>query len=57
MFGLTGFDIVDETSSDDEDVVSFESFLTDIGVLGFGFGVVAEVEGDRGFEDVVDEFC
>jgi len=44
---LTGFEFVVETSSDDEDVVSFESFLTDNGVvLRFGFGVVAEVEGE-----------
>lgn len=57
---LTGFEVVVETSSDDddEDVVSFESFLIDIGVvLEFGFGVGAEVAGERGFEDVVDEFC
>jgi len=55
---LTEFEFVVETSSDDddEDVVSFESFLTDIGVV-LGFGVVADVEGDRGFADVVDEFC
>ncbi len=54
---LTEFEFVVETSSDDdEDVVSFESFLTDMGVV-LGFGVVADVEGDRGFADVVDEFC
>ena len=47
-----------DTSSDEEDVVSFDSFLTDNGVvLGFGFGVVGVVDGDRGFEDVLDELC
>jgi hypothetical protein len=50
----TGFELVVDMSSDDEDVVSFESFLTDTGVvLEFAFGVVAG-DGERGFED---EFC
>ncbi len=56
---LTGLAVVVETSSDDdEDVVSLESAFMDMGVvLWLEFGVGAEVDGERGFEeDVVVEF-